>query len=149
MQNFLSNFIEKLFGCFYNEDTTSLLSLLNPSQDSQKFELIFRNITDISEIHQTISDNIRLKLKDEKKHKSWTDFLCTFFMYRINFFRESFFTAFENLKDSFIVFQDVYKSLETPKFLTAILKFYMRTLFFTSIIADNQNFKNNNIKCRN
>jgi len=153
MQNFFSNWIQKLFNCFYEEDTISFVNLLDPKSDKEKFELTFRNIIEANDISPIITDNLRLQLKDEKKLKNWSDFITNFFLYRINNFRENYITAFEYLKDSFIVFQEIYKMLETPKFLNTILKLYMRHLLFISMLADDSSLKqkknSTNIQCVN
>ncbi len=154
MQNFLSNWIEKLFNCFYSQDTETLINLFSPQSDKDKFEQLFRNITELNQIYQVISENMRLQLKEEKKLKSWVDFVSYHFLYRINSYRENYQIAFESLKDSFIIFQEIYKSLETPKFLNGIVKLYMRNLLFISIVADNsklmhKSINTNNVECVN
>ncbi len=152
MQNFLNNWIQKFFYFFYNEDSKTLLELLSPKNPEQKFEEKFKHVIEISDFYQIILDNLRVELKDEKKLKSWTDFISYFMLYRINYFRENYNVAFDNLKDSFILFQDIFKSLDSPYFLNSVLKYYLRSLFFISILADNSNLKkktNQNIQCVN
>lgn len=152
MQGYIADWIDKIFQSFYNEDSQALLNLLNPSDESKRFEVIYKNIIHISDFINVISDYIRCKIKDDRKQQNFCDYLANFFMYRINHYRENYFLSFENLKDSFIAFQEIFKGLDNPKFLNSILKYYMRSLYLVSVQADNQNIKkktNINISCVN
>jgi len=141
MINFLTNWIDNLFQSFFNEDLTTLTKLIDPKLPEEKFEEKYLNVTKLSDFNNIVQDNLRIKLKDEKKFKNFNEFISNYFLFRINYHREEFHLAFENLKDSFINFQDIYKNLECPKFLNFILRYFMRKLLISSSLADQKNLK--------
>jgi hypothetical protein len=135
MQNFVWEWINKFYMNFFSEDSDKVLSLLEP-QEKQSFEYNFKNIFNREQIFKIINDNVRIKIKDESQIKLWTEFFLNHHLYKINKYRENFLKSFEFLKDCFNNLIEIHKLYQTPRFLSYVMKYYMRNLLFISNLAD-------------
>jgi hypothetical protein len=76
--------------------------------------------------------------REENLQKIWSEYVINHLMFKINKYREDFVKSFENLKDTFIYFLEIYKSTNYATFLNNVIKYYMRNLLFSSELADQE-----------
>jgi nuclear mRNA export protein PCID2/THP1 len=137
MQNYLSDWITKFFNNFFNQRTETLLILLDKEEKFQ-FESTYKNIISREDFEKTIYNNVRINVKDDISSKLFSEYLISHYLFRINKYRENYLKSFQNFIECWSNFLEIFRIYEEPEFLYQVIKFYMRNLYFSARLGDEE-----------
>lgn len=137
MQNYFADWTTKLISSFFTGNTSLIFNLLD-KEEKFTFEKQYKNVISRSDFEKIVYQVVRSQIREEGLSKTWSEFIINHFLFKINKYRENFQISFNSLKECFNSLAEIYENLESPSFMTPILKFYMRNLLFSSHIADEE-----------